>query len=55
MLDPAVDVLAVQLDLLNFLTIEQRHLSRISTLDFVDPGAAPGIGSQVRGRYVGFF
>jgi hypothetical protein len=50
MLDPAVDVLAVQLDLLNFLIIEQRHLSRISTLDFIDLGAARGIGSRVRGR-----
>jgi hypothetical protein len=40
MLDPASDVLAVQLDLVNFLTIEQRHLSRVSTLDFVNPWAA---------------
>jgi hypothetical protein len=54
MLDPAVDVLAVQLDLLNFLTIEHSHLSRISTLDFIDPGAARGIGSRVRGRYCFF-
>jgi hypothetical protein len=60
MLDPANDVLAVQLNLVNFLTFEQRHLSRVSTLDFVNPRAArgeslPASGARCEGDALFFF